>query len=95
MHYVLAGFNTEWDPTAQETPGRRKQVIQVCGFRVFALFLFLSLWFLPKKSKCGTHEPAHQTCCRFGPGDHCLLAVGAQSLPWDVMEHRRHYYMCH
>lgn len=98
MDYVFAGFNTEWDTTAQETPGRRKQVIQVCKvelFCVFALFMFFSLWFLPKKSKSSTHEPGHQTCCRFGPGDHGLLAVGAQSLPWNIMECRRHYYMCH
>lgn len=46
MHYVLAGFQTEWDTTAQETSRRRKQALQfwnsvilLCVCSVFVVFL--------------------------------------------------------
>lgn len=86
------GYNSTGNTWEEETS---HSGLQSCGGFVFALFLVLSLRFLPKNSKCSTQEPGHQTCLRFGPGDHCLLAVGAQSLPWNVTERRRHYYLCH
>lgn len=62
-------------------------------------FIFLclrwSFWLVPKNSKSSTHQPGQQTRCRFSPGDHCLPAVGAQSLPRNIMQNRSHYHMCH